>query len=256
VLSPSTANAVPGASEAFRAEGFDGFGHDIDDVTGTTVFTVAGGTCTLNACRPTPPETTPSPANRVDRLAPATGTATLHVVARRARSHRREPGIDIGGRGVTGQAYTARGEDSFGNDLGDVIGSPTTFTMTPDGGCAGATCTATIAGAHEVKATRGTAQGTAALIVTAGPLSNLALSPNPATIGAGGTQAYTVARNRLLRNDLGTVTNATFTIGPDGACTGAVCGSNTSGGHTVHADAPGGASGEATLTINPAMRII
>jgi hypothetical protein len=43
------------------------------------------------------------------------------------------------------QSYTAEGFDQFNNDLGDVTGS-STFTIAPDGSCADAVCTATVAG--------------------------------------------------------------------------------------------------------------
>ena len=64
------------------------------------------------------------------------------------------------------QAYTAEGFDQFNNDLGDVTGA-STFTIAPaDGSCTGASCTATVAGAHTVTATDGTATGTATLTIS------------------------------------------------------------------------------------------
>jgi hypothetical protein len=46
-------------------------------------------------------------------------------------------------------ALTAEGFDSFNNSLGDVT-SATTFSIAPNGSCTGATCSATVAGAHTV----------------------------------------------------------------------------------------------------------
>jgi len=66
--------------------------------SGTTVFTVAVERAPSTRARPTPPETTPSPAPS-RRLAPGDGDGDPPRRGRRARSHRREPGIDIGGRG-------------------------------------------------------------------------------------------------------------------------------------------------------------
>ena len=82
----------------------------------------------------------------------------------------------------TPQAYTATGYDQYGNSLGDVTGS-TTFSIGPDGTCAAASCSATVAGPHTVTGTDGTATGTATLTVTGtGPLDPLVLSPSTASV--------------------------------------------------------------------------
>jgi hypothetical protein len=57
------------------------------------------------------------------------------------------------------QTYTAEGFDQSNNDLGDVT-SATTVTISPNGSCTGAACTATVAGDHTVTGTDGTATGT------------------------------------------------------------------------------------------------
>ena len=76
--------------------------------------------------------------------------------------------------------------------------------------------------------------GTASLTVTAGPLDHIALSPATATIGAGGSQAYTATGLDAYNNSLGDVTGATtFTIGPNGSCTGTSCSATIAGAHTV-----------------------
>src|SRR5437899_8329081 len=46
---------------------------------------------------------------------------------------------------VGSSCYTAHGFDAFNNSLGNVTGA-TTFTISPNGSCTGATCTATVAG--------------------------------------------------------------------------------------------------------------
>ncbi len=121
------------------------------------------------------------------------------------------------------QAYTAEGFDAANNSLGDVT-STTTFTITPNGSCTAASCTATTVGAHTVTGTNGAATGTATLTVTAGALDHLVLSPATATIAAGGSQAYTAEGFDAANNSLGDVTaTTTFTITPNGTCTGASC---------------------------------
>jgi hypothetical protein len=147
------------------------------------------------------------------------------------------------------QSYTAEGFDQFDNDLGDVTGS-STFTIDPDGSCADAVCTATIAGSHTVTATDGSATGTASVTVNAGPLNHLVVSPASATISTGNSQSYTAEGSDQFNNDLGDVTgSSTFTIDPDGSCADAVCTATIAGSHTVTAT-DGTATGTATLTLN------
>src|SRR5205823_1620046 len=107
------------------------------------------------------------------------------------------------------QAYTAQGRDQFNNSLGDVTAS-TTFSISPDGSCTGATCTATAAGAHTVTGNDGGKTGTASLQVTAGSvLDHIVISPSSATISAGGSQAYTAEGFDASNNSLGDVTAST-----------------------------------------------
>ncbi len=77
VLSPASATVAAGASQSYTAEGFDASNHDLGDMTGSTTFTIAGGSCAAAAC-------TSSVSG--DHLVTgtsgsATGTATLHVTA-------------------------------------------------------------------------------------------------------------------------------------------------------------------------------
>ena len=66
--------------------------------------------------------------------------------------------------------------------------------------------------------------GTASLSVTAGALDHLVLSPASASITAGGSQAYTAQCVDQYDNSLGDVTaTTTFSIAPNGSCTGATC---------------------------------
>src|SRR5437867_12971240 len=64
------------------------------------------------------------------------------------------------------QSYTAQGFDALNNSLGDVTGA-TTFAISPNGSCTGATCTATVAGPHTVTGTDGGKTATASLSVNA-----------------------------------------------------------------------------------------
>lgn len=149
------------------------------------------------------------------------------------------------------QSYAAAGFDQFGNGLGDMTAS-TTFTIAPNGSCAGATCTATVAGAHTVTGANAGKSGTASLSITPGPLTQLTLSPSSATIAAGGGLGYTAIGSDQYGNSLGDVTaSTTFTIAPNGSCTGATCGATLAGAHTVTGSNAGSAA-TASLTVIPA----
>ncbi|MCA1693947.1 MAG: hypothetical protein LC749_04000, partial [Actinobacteria bacterium] len=117
------------------------------------------------------------------------------------------------------QTYTAAGFDIYGNSS-DVT-SATTFSIGPNGSCSGATCTATAAGAHTVTATSGGKTATATLMVNAGTLDHITISPSTATIAAGSTQAYTAQGFDVNNNSLGNVTGSTtFTASGSASCSG------------------------------------
>jgi hypothetical protein len=147
------------------------------------------------------------------------------------------------------QAYTAEARDQYDNSLGDVTGS-TAFSIAPNGSCTGATCTATATGAHTVTGTSAGKTGTASLQVGAGTLDHIVISPSSATISAGGSQAYTAEGFDGSNNSLGDVTSfTTFTIAPNGSCTGSVCTANVGGPHTVTGN-DGGKTNTASLTVS------
>jgi hypothetical protein len=66
--------------------------------------------------------------------------------------------------------YTAEGFDASHNSLGDVTNA-TTFSVKPNGSCAGATCTAAMSGTHTVTGTLAMKTATATLTVV--PVSNV-----------------------------------------------------------------------------------
>ncbi|MEW1813048.1 cutinase family protein [Pseudarthrobacter phenanthrenivorans] len=80
-------------------------------------------------------------------------------------------------------------------------------------------------------------------------LDHIAIWPNPATITAGTSQSYTAAGYDAANNTLGMVTSSTtFSIAPEGSCTGSVCTANTPGTHTV-TGTTNGVSGTAVLNV-------
>ncbi|MDP9341544.1 MAG: hypothetical protein M3Q23_05430 [Actinomycetota bacterium] len=131
------------------------------------------------------------------------------------------------------QAFTAQGADAAHHSLGDETAAAT-FSISPNGTCTGASCTATVAGDHTVTATLSGKTATATLHVNPGPLDHLSLSPATTTIAPGGSQAYTSQGFDQFGNSLGDETaNTTFSIAPDGSCNGATCSATAAGDHTV-----------------------
>jgi Carbohydrate binding domain len=130
-----------------------------------------------------------------------------------------------------------------------VTGS-TTFSIAPNGSCTGATCTATATGAHTVTGTSAGKTGTASLQVGAGALDHIVISPATATISAGGSQVYTAQGFDSSNNSLGDVTAfTTFSIAPEGVCTGSSCTASAGGRHTVTGN-DGGKTSTASLNVS------
>ncbi|MEP6978531.1 MAG: right-handed parallel beta-helix repeat-containing protein, partial [Thermoleophilia bacterium] len=245
VISPSSATTTAGSPKAFTVQGFDASGNSFGDVTASTTFSISSsGSCTGNSCTATTAGLYTVTADDEGKTSSASLTVTAaaldHLVLAPASAT-----ITAGGS----KAYTAAGRDLYENSLGDVT-STTTFTIGPNGSCTGATCTASIVGAHTVTGTKAGKTGTATLQVTAGTLDHIVISPSSATISAGGSRAYTVEGFDASNNSLGDVTaNTTFTIAPDGSCTGATCTATAAGSHTVTGN-DGGKTSTATLTVN------
>jgi hypothetical protein len=229
VLDPSASSITAGGSQAYTAEAFDSFDNSLGDVTGSTAFSITpDGSCSANSCT----ATTVGVHTVSGTHAGKTGNATLQVLSGVLDHIVLSPAsatITAGGS----QAFTAEGFDSFDNSLGDVTPS-TTFTIGPDGSCAGASCSATVAGAHTVTGTNGPASDTSSLQVDPGALDHIVVSPASATITAGGSETYTAEAFDAFDNSLGDVTGSTaFSISPNGTCTGNVCSATTAGAHTV-----------------------
>jgi hypothetical protein len=169
-----------------------------------------------------PPAVAPAPG------APAPTQAGLTVSA---------PGAVTAGVSFT---PTAASVDGGGATLADVT-AQTTFSLTPDGGCVGAVCSATVAGAHTLTATSGGFTATQTVTIQAGPIARLALSPTETTVSPqapqvpsadyepmpsapGPTQTFTTQGFDAFDNPLGDVTGqTTFSVLGAGSCTVNVC---------------------------------
>ena len=242
VLSPSTSSITAGGSQSYTADGRDSFENSLGAQTGVTYSIAPNGSCTSSACT----ASVTGSHTVTGTKGSATGSATLTVNAGALHHLILSPSTASVAAGGS-QSYTADGRDSFENSLGAQTG--VTYTITPNGSCTAASCTATVIGAHTVTGTKGTATGTASLTVNAGPLHHLLLSPATATISEGGSQAYTAQGRDQFDNSLGNVTGTTtFSIAPNGSCTLATCGASSAGAHTV-TGTNGTATGTASLSV-------
>jgi parallel beta-helix repeat protein len=245
VISPSGASIGAGGSQSYTAQGFDSSGNSLGDVTSSTSFSISpNGSCSGNVCT-----ATAAGAHTVTGYdGGKTSTASLTVNPGPLDHLSLSPSsatIPSGGS----QSYTAQARDQYDNPLGDVTAS-TTFSIAPDGSCTGATCTASAAGAHTVTGTSSSKTGTASLTVGAGALDHIVISPSSATIGAGGSQAYSAQGFDAANNSLGDVTAfTTFSIAPEGSCVGSACTANAGGPHTVTGN-DGGKTATAPLTVS------
>jgi parallel beta-helix repeat protein len=245
VLSPASATMTSGRSQDYTADGRDQYDNSLGDVTASTTFSISpDGLCTGATCT----ASVAAPHTVTGTKSGKTGSATLQVNPAAVDHIVISPGSATAAAG-SAETYTAEGFDASNNSLGDVTAF-TTFSISPDGTCLGASCAATTAGPHTVTGNDGGKTSMAALTVSAGPLDHLALSPASASITAGSSQAFTADGRDHYDNSLGDVTaTTTFSIGPDGSCTGATCGASVAGAHTV-TGTNGGTTGTASLQVN------
>jgi len=247
LISPNSATTAAGSAQAYTTEAFDYYGNDLGSATAATSFTISpNGSCTGASCSATVAGFHTVTATDNYRTATASVSVTAGPLAS-LTIYSTVAGISAGGTA----AFGVQAIDQYGNYIGDVTPS-TTFTISPDGSCSAANCTATTAGAHIVTGSYNGITGTTNLTVNGAALDHVTLSPATASIGAGGSQTYATEGFDQYGNDLGRATAATtFTIAPDGSCTGAACTATSAGSHTVTA-VDNGKSATATLGVNPA----
>jgi len=247
VISPASATIAAGGSQTYTAQSFDAAGNVLADVTSSTTFSIApDGSCSANVCTATVAgahTVTGTSGGKTSNASLTVNPGPLdHLVLSPASAT-----ITAGGS----QAYTAQGRDQFDNSLGDAT-STTTFSIAPNGSCSGATCTASVAGAHTVTGTNSGKTGAASLQVNSGALDHIVVSPSSATITAGGSQGYAAQAFDAANNSLGDVTaSTTFTMAPDGSCTGSTCTATVAGAHTV-TGTDAAKTSTVPLTVNPA----
>ncbi len=245
-LNPRMQTTAAGVGQAYALYGDDQyFNATFSNITSGFGLTIGPPTtaCTGNLCSATTPGVYTVTATYLGLTTTTQQTVTVgpldHLVLTPATATIIAGGI---------QTYAVEGFDQYGNDLG---GQTTTsaFTITPDGSCSGATCTASLPGSHTVTAADGGKSATATLSVTPATVDHIAMSPGSATITAGGSQAYAAEAFDQYGNDLGPAAGTGYSIAPDGLCNGATCTATVAGTHTVTANSSG-KTATASLTVN------
>jgi N,N-dimethylformamidase beta subunit-like protein len=186
------------------------------------------------------------------------GTATVHdlkLVAPAGASAGQPFSVTVTAEDANGRPFPSyTGTVHFSStDLQAVLPANYTFTST-DAGTHSFPVTLKTAGSSTVTATdtvTSAVSGSQTVTVSSSALDHLALTPGSASITAGGSRSYTATGFDQYNNSLGDVTaGTTFSIAPNGSCTGAICTATVAGPHTV-SGSNGGKTSTASLTVTP-----
>ncbi|HEU4880758.1 MAG TPA: ice-binding family protein [Longimicrobium sp.] len=255
-VTPNPATLAIGAQQQFTAVGRDAGGNV---VAITPVWSTTNPPGTINAATGlfTAGTTVGTFANAVRATSGAIfGTATVNVTAGPLARIIVTPNPATLAIGMQ-QQFTAVGQDALGNPVAitpvwSATNPPGTINATTGLFTAGNT-TGTFA--NSVTATSGTLSGTATVVVTAGPLVTITVTPNPETLGVGAQQQFT-AVGRDAGGNVVTITPVWSTTNPPGtinAATGLFTAGNTAGTFPNSVRATDGAVfGTATVTVTNA----
>ena len=241
------------ATQQFAAVGTDADGVVIPI---TPVWSVVAGGGTINGTGLFTAGTTPGIFNNTVKASSGTmsGTATVTVIIGSLATITVTPNPDtLAINGV--QQFTAVGKDAGGN----VLTITPVWSVVASGGAINGTglfTAGTLTGsyANTVKATSGAVSGTATVVVQAGPLASIVVTPNPDTLAADSTQQF-AAVGKDASNNVVPITPIWSVVAGGGAINGtglftagSVAGTFT---NTVKA-ASGVIFGTATVVINAA----
>jgi hypothetical protein len=123
-------------------------------------------------------------------------------------------------------------------------GNSATFSYT-DNTAGSPTITAKVSGSF-----KGNPSASKQVTVTAGPATQIAVSPTSSTIDTNGQQPYAVTGKDQWGNNTGDVTGGTsFSISSGGSCSANTCSAASPGAYTVTATYPGGLTATSQLTV-------
>jgi hypothetical protein len=255
-VTPNITMAV-GATQQFAAAGADADGLP---VVITPVWSVIAGGGSINASGLFTAGNTPGVYTATVQATSdgKSGTANVTVIVGVLATITVTPNPDT--LAVNGtQQFTAVGRDAGNN----IVAITPTWTVTNAGGAINGTgmfTAGTVPGTftNTVRATNGAIFGEATVVVTAGPLVTITVTPNPDTLTTGGTQQFTAvgrdgSNNIVPITPVWSVTNSGGTIGVGGLFTaGGVAGTFT---NTVRATS-GLVFGSATVVVQAAGPVV
>jgi adhesin/invasin len=209
VISPATAAVTAGSTRTYTAEAFDQFNNSLGNVTPATVFSIqsgAGGSWSGNVYT----SKKPGIWTVTGTYTGLTGTATLTVSVGSVASIVISPSTSTVIAGNT-QAYTAEAFDLLNNSLG-VVTTGTIFSIdaAAGGSWVASVYTSRKAGTWTVTGSYAGRTDTATLTVTRTAPSSVVVSPDNASVVAGGDVTYTVEAFDAYGNSLGDVTTSSI----------------------------------------------
>ena len=255
-VTPNPVTLSPGFTQQFTAVGTDASGNV---VAITPVWSVVNGGGSIDAGSGlfTAAGPTATYANTVRATSGAiSGSATVTIVAGALAGIIVTPNPVTLAPGAT-QQFTAIGTDVNGN----AVPISAAWSVVSGGGSINASTgvftAGTLAGtfSNTVKATSGSVSGTATVIVSAGPLANIVVSPNPVTLAPGFTQQFTAVGTDANNNavTISPVWSVVAGGGTINASTGLFTAGATGGTFTNTVRATVGSTfGSATVTVTVA----
>ncbi len=201
-VSPTPSSVGVGITQQFTAVGKDASGNVVA-ITPTWAVVASGGTINLTTGMFTAGSTTGTFPNTVRASVNGlAGFATVIVGSGPLASITVTP--NPGSMQPNGtQQFTAVGKDASGN----VLAITPTWAVINGGGSIdgnGLFTAGSSAATYDntVRATSGAISGTATVIVTAGPLASITVSPTPSSVGVGMTQQFTAVGKDASGNDV------------------------------------------------------
>lgn len=254
--------AAGGTTDPFGVEGYDHYGNDLGDVThDSTISLFPNGSCPAGACTATVADTGAGHHTVVafDPNAPKPKAFANLVVNPAPVDHiTMTGGSPSVAAGISTAAYHVEGWDVYGNDAGDVTGN-TALSIAPDGTCDDVLhrCQSTVADSggthHTVTGTYALTThltATSSVVVTAGSLDHIGVTPALTTVPAGAPGIFTARSFDAYDNLIAIVSGAATWSVVGGSCSLNACSSTAAAMHAVSASYLGKTAG-ATLNVVP-----
>ena len=192
-VTPTPATLAIGATQQYTAVGKDASGNT---VAISPTWSVCCGNGSISGAGLFTAGTTPGTFTNmvIATSGGISGKATVTVVAGPLATITVTPNPSLLVVGAT-QQFTAAGKDAIGNP----VAITPTWSVVAGGGAVNATTGVFTAGTvsgtfpNTVQASSGSIKGTATVIVNAGPLANITVTPNPTTLSVGLSRLFTAA---------------------------------------------------------------